>query len=501
MAVSGTAVSLCAEQNTTVEADLNESTKTSLAEGNESSSKLQTEKEILAHVIPIRDQIGAPILDILRRGLKDAIKAKATTVGLDMDTPGGELGVTLDMMKEIVESFERFDGPILTYVNSDAISAGAYIAIATNEIAFAPYGQIGAAEAVSGGGGDIDSGMKRKINSYLKAKIRNFSSKHRYRSRVMAAMMDANETLLVEGKRPVATDGSLIQKDGELLTLTAEEAVREYGDPPQYLLGIGIYKTVEDLLVAKYGKGNFKVIKMDINWAEELGLWLNGIAPIILGLGMLLLFIEFKTPGFGVFGGSGLVLLLIFFGSKYVTGFADYEEVVVFLLGAGLVALEVFLFPGLVVPALLGMVMMLGALLWAMVDIWPVPDFKWSLDLFRKPIQDLGTGLFITLALGILAARLLPKTPLWNHLTLGATVGGANPIVTGGASSTDAPQELPPTGSEGVAITQLFPSGKVEIEGRRYEAQARSSTIRKGENIRVVGHRDFNLLVTRKEKT
>jgi len=174
--------------------------------------------------------------------------------------------------------------------------------------------------------------------------------------------------------------------------------------------------------------------------------------------------------------------------------------VVVFLLGAGLVALEVFLFPGLVVPALLGMVMMLGALLWAMVDIWPVPDFKWSLDLFRKPIQDLGIGLFITLTLGILAARLLPKTPLWNHLTLGATVGGANPIVTGGASSTDAPQELPPTGSEGVAITQLFPSGKVEIEGRRYEAQARSSTIRKGENIRVVGHRDFNLLVTRKEK-
>ena len=246
MAVSGTAVSLCAEQNTTVEADLNEITKTSLAERNESSSKLQAEKEILAHVIPIRDQIGAPILDILRRGLKDAIKAKATTVVLDMDTPGGELGVTLDMMKEIVESFERFDGPILTYVNSDAISAGAYIAIATNEIAFAPYGQIGAAEAVSGGGGDIDSGMKRKINSYLKAKIRNFSGKHRYRSRVMAAMMDANETLLVEGEQPVAADGSLIQKDGELLTLTAEEAIKEYGDPPQHLLGIGIYKTVEE---------------------------------------------------------------------------------------------------------------------------------------------------------------------------------------------------------------------------------------------------------------
>jgi membrane-bound serine protease (ClpP class) len=459
------------------------------------------EGKALAYVIPVRDQIGAPILDILRRGLKDAIRAKATTVVLDMDTPGGELGVTLEIMQEIVESFERFEGPILTYVNSDAISAGAYIAIATNEIAFAPYGQIGAAEAVSGGGGDIDAGMKRKINSYLKAKIRNFSGEHRYRSRVMVAMMDANETLLVEGEQPVAADGSLIQKEGELLSLTAEEAIKEYGDPPQHLLGIGIYKTVDELLAAKYGEDNFEVVSMEINWAEELGLWLSGVGPLILGLGMLLLFIEFKTPGFGVFGASGLVLLLIFFGSKYVAGFAGHEEVIVFLLGASLVALEVFLFPGLVVPALLGMVMMLGSLLWAMVDVWPVPDFEWSLDLFHKPIQDLGIGLLITVVLGFVAARLLPHTPLWGHLVLGATVGGSDPVVTGGATSVDTPVELPGVGTEGETVTQLFPTGEVEIDGRRYEAQARSGTIRKGEAIRVAGHRNFNLVVTRKENT
>lgn len=51
---------------------------------------------------------------------------------------------------------------ILTFVNKEAISAGAYIAIATQEIAFAPYSQIGAAEAVSGGGREIDPSMKRK---------------------------------------------------------------------------------------------------------------------------------------------------------------------------------------------------------------------------------------------------------------------------------------------------------------------------------------------------
>ena len=492
---AGTMGIVWSEENSSLDLDFNETARETLHDFNDTPKETKDTKRSLAYVIPIKDQIGAPVLDILRRGIKDAIKAKATTVVLDMDTPGGELGVTLEMMQEIVEAFERFDGPVVTYVNSDAISAGAYIAIATNEIAFAPYGQIGAAEAVSGGGGNIDSGMKRKINSYLKAKIRNFSGQSRYRSRVMAAMMDANETLVVEGIRPTAADGSLIQKDGELLTLTAEEAVKAYGDPPEPLLGIGIYKTVEELLEGKHGKGNFDVVKMEINWAEELGLWLSGIAPILLGLGMLCLFIEFKTPGFGVFGGVGLALLLVFFGSKYVTGFAGHEEVIVFLLGLGLVALEIFLFPGLMVPALLGILLMLGSLLWAMVDIWPVPDFEWSPALFREPIQDLGLGLLISLGLGIVAMKFLPKTPLWNQLTLQAEVGEADPIVTGGASSTDAPQALPEKGSTGMAITQLYPSGKVEIEGRRYEAQSRSGTIRKGEEIKVVGHRDFNLLV------
>ena len=159
---------------------------------NNSSDYYNSDKQII-YQIPIRDQIGPPILDILRRGLKNAMNINADVVILDMNTPGGELGVTIEIMQEIIDAFDRFEGPIITYVNKEAISAGAYIAIATNEIAFAPFAQIGAAEAVSGGGANIDSSMKRKINSYLKAKIRSYTKDYRYRARVMAAMMDANE--------------------------------------------------------------------------------------------------------------------------------------------------------------------------------------------------------------------------------------------------------------------------------------------------------------------
>jgi len=235
-----------------------------------------------AFVIPVRDQIGPPILDILRRGMKEAIERQVDLIILDMDTPGGELGVTLEIMQEILDSLNDWGGKVLTYVNKEAISAGAYIAIATQEIAFAPFSQIGAAEAVSGGGGEIDPSMKRKINSYLKAKIRNFAGSYKYRSQIMGAMMDANVSLIIEGKPLLAADGSLIKNPGELLTLTGEEAVKTYGNPPQPLLGIGVYKDIDDLLEQRWGKNQYMLIEMKVNWAEEMGLWLNGIAPLFL---------------------------------------------------------------------------------------------------------------------------------------------------------------------------------------------------------------------------
>ena len=116
------------------------------AQKNDSNESLALDAEVpnpsdlkYAYVIPIKDQIGPPILDILRRGVKEAITTEADLVILDMDTPGGELGVTLEIMQEILDSVESWKGTILTYVNKEAISAGAYIAIATQEIAFAPF--------------------------------------------------------------------------------------------------------------------------------------------------------------------------------------------------------------------------------------------------------------------------------------------------------------------------------------------------------------------------
>src|SRR5262245_48842548 len=85
-------------------------------------------------VIPVRDAIDEPVLYVIRRGLKDAIEKKADVVVLDMDTPGGRLSTTFD----ILEALGKFEGKTITYINKDAISAGAFITAATHDIYFAP---------------------------------------------------------------------------------------------------------------------------------------------------------------------------------------------------------------------------------------------------------------------------------------------------------------------------------------------------------------------------
>ena len=137
-------------------------------------------------VIPIRDQIAKPELYILRRGLKEAIEHHVDTIVLDMETPGGELGITFEMLKAL----EKFPGKTVTYVNGEAMSAGAFIAAATDEIYFAPSAVIGAAAPVLSDGGDIGQTMRGKLVSYLKARMRSISEGKGYRGEVISAMID-----------------------------------------------------------------------------------------------------------------------------------------------------------------------------------------------------------------------------------------------------------------------------------------------------------------------
>ena len=288
-------------------------------------------------IIPIRAQIAKPELYILRRGLKEAIEQKVDTIVLDMETPGGALDVTFEMLKAL----EKFPGKTVTYINREAISAGALISAGTDEIYFAPGGVIGAAAPVLATGGEIDETMRDKIVSYLKARVRSISEGKGYRGEVISAMIDIESELKIGDE--------VIKPKGELLSLTAQEAVKLYGDPPKPLLGAGIADNMDALLDQLHGAGNHSAIRLEVTWSEKLAQYLTALTPLLLAGGLLCLFIEFKTPGFGIFGIAGILLLGVVFFGHYVAGLSGYEPLLFFLLGVTLVAIEVFFFPGMMI--------------------------------------------------------------------------------------------------------------------------------------------------------
>ena len=116
--------------------------------------------EQIAYSVRVEGEISSAQKAIIKRAIRLANAENAKFLILDMHTPGGDLASTL----EIMETLPNFKGKTICYINSDAISAGSFIACACDEIWFSPKGIMGAAAAVTATGGEIDESMKQKIN-------------------------------------------------------------------------------------------------------------------------------------------------------------------------------------------------------------------------------------------------------------------------------------------------------------------------------------------------
>jgi len=449
----------------------------SLASAQEAEVAKQPTGKQKVVIIPIRDQIAPPELYILRRGLKTAIEEGADTVILDMETPGGRLDVTFDMLKAI----DKFPGKVITYINTEAISAGALISAGTSEIYFAPTAIIGAAAPVSGAGVDIDETMKQKIVSYLKARVRAMSGDQENRAKAISAMIDADYELKIGEE--------IIKPKGELLTLTAAEAMKEYGDPPTPLLAAGIEPTLDSLMDTLFGKGNYTVTSLEVTWSESIAQYLTTLAPALLAIGLVLIFIEFKTPGFGIFGIGGAIMLGIVFFGHSAAGLSGHEPALFFFIGFALVMVDIFLIPGFFVLAVPGALLMLGSLLWGMSDIWPDQPIEWDSGFLYRPLFNLITGLAGALLIFAFLLRYLPSGGLWGKMVLDSAIGGESTL------SSTARSEPSLIGAQGHAVTALFPSGQIEINGKRYDARLALGDAPPGTAVRVVSVGEFELKV------
>jgi membrane-bound serine protease (ClpP class) len=252
---------------------------------------------------------------------------------------------------------------------------------------------------------------------------------------------------------------------------------------------------LDDLLGKCFGPGGYTSTRLRSTWSEGLAVFLNRLAPAMLGLGIFALFIGFKSQGMGGFIGVGVVLLTIVFLSSYVAGLSGHEPVIIFSVGLLLLVAELLFFHSAGILGVLGFILMLGSLFWAMADLWPGEPLQvaWSADAFVRPVVNLGAGLGIAAVLGVCLLRFLPSGWVWDRLTVKSTVGGAAQTAGGSPGTAGLLGGL--VGRRGIAATALRPGGHVEIDGVQYEAKVMVGAIGAGAAVIVVGHSDFALVV------
>lgn len=439
-----------------------------------------TSKPTKVYILPIREDIMPPLVYVVRRGVKEAMEANADALILDMNTDGGRVDVT----EEIIGIISKFKGATFTYVNDRAFSAGAFISVATQKIYMAPQSVIGAAAPImmSPTGSGVEKTpdtFEAKMTSAVRALVRTQAEKNNHNIEVIEAMIDKTKELTI--------DGEVLNKEGSILTLTDRQAAKEYGTPPKPLLSSGTVETL-DALLEQLGYANAQQVKIEPTGAEKLGTWINAISPILLIIGMIGLYIEFKTPGFGLPGIIGITAFAIYFLGGYVAGLSVAGWMIVFVVGLILVMVELFVVPGTFIAGIAGAVLMLVALVMGMVDTYPGSPALPALPDLEVPLRDLSIAIAISLVLAVILARFLPQTTLFNRL-VSQTASGVTSVAAVEA------QLSSHVGQTGVAIAPLCPGGKARFGEELLDVVTRGEMVAKGRTVRVIGHSGPNVVV------
>lgn len=426
----------------------------------------------VVYIIPIHEEIDRALVYVIRRGLNEAARGGAAAIVFDMDTPGGRLDAT----EHILTLVGGVKVPTYTYVNPNAFSAGAIIAMATDHIYMAPGSRIGAAAPIlispTGGGPEkMPEKVEEKIVSATASMIRSVAERKGHDPKLAEGMVRS------EGEYKIGDE--VIKKDKQLLTLTSKEAEKKVkrGEKEENLLSEGTVDSL-DALLSTIGHANSERRVFQITPAERLARWIEAFSFIFLLGGILGIYIEFKTPGFGLPGILGGILLAIWFWGHHVAGLAGMGEILLFILGVILLVVEIFVLPGFGIIGIAGALCMVAALFMAMVERFPGgPALPPVADLEAAAIN-LIVALLCVVFLGYLLSKFLPKTPLYGYLVLGTEEKADK-----GFESAKSEPDL--VGRRGVLVTDLRPAGVAVIGDRRIDVVSRGEYVAKGSAVVV----------------
>jgi len=493
----------------------------------------------ITYVIPIRNEtseINLGTSRFVRRAVKEAEQLGAQAIIVDINTFGGRVDSATEMKDALTSTYIQ----TIAYVNKRAISAGALIALSCKSIVMAPGSAIGAATPVMigpGGGQPLPTGEKEM--SYVRSEFRTTAELNGYPPLLAEAMVDPDKAVGVrfaaEGPQSFAIDmpapavsekpekvdepkslfpiklpgftqedglgrhlwsaisideltaaDKVVIERGKLLTLTAEEA-QLFGLTPH------MADSLKNLM-NEFGLQDTKLVYAQIKWPERMAGFLTNpiVSGLLLTFGFLGILYELKMPGWGVSGTFGLVCLALFFGANFLAGLANWFEVILFVIGVGLLAAEILVIPGFGVAGISGILCIVASLYLALVK-QPIPQYPWEIKQFNMAMLTLVIAGVMFVVLLVLTWKVIARTPLYP-----AIVQVQEERAEQGYTMPSAEQQHL-LDKEGVALTILRPTGRARLAGRTHTVITEGEFISKGTRVRVDEVKGNRIVVVRAE--
>jgi len=439
------------------------------------------QEQAKAFIIPIKGPIDDSVLYLVRRGVKEAKRIKADAIVLDMDTPGG----AVDTTEEIIKNISGLEIPTYTFVEFNAISAGAIIACATDKIYMKEGSKIGDAMPVipspQGGMQPLADAEREKVESYVDTLVRS-----------IAEATDRDPALLscmVRRDLEYKIGDDVICKEGQLLTLTNNEAARTFGEDQKPLLSEGTASDIESMLAAD-GLAHAKLVNMDLTWSEGLYVQIAKFSPLLIGIGIFCMMASVYNPSLTIPGiGIGVLCFTLFFFGHHIAGLSGNTEAVIFIIGLIFIALEVFVIPGFGFAGITGIALVMGAILAAMVQVYPgavpinnnstLPGLPAMSDL-KAPIYWLSGALVFTAVGAWILTKFVNGSPVFtNRLVLKQAIQGRGEVAT-----VKDINDL--VGQVAKTITPLRPSGTIILNNQPLDVFTQGDFIDEGEEIRIL---------------
>jgi membrane-bound serine protease (ClpP class) len=429
----------------------------------------------LVYILPLEGEVQNIMMTIFRRGLAEAKEEGASLVLLEMDTPGGELTVAEEISRTLLESTV----PTATWIKNEGLSAGMLIAISTQKIFMREMALVGDCQPILMAPGEFKAAPE-KILTVVREYGKRAARKNGYPVDAVLAMIDAEHVYK-------SADGTVHNATGKLLTLGASDAVK-------IKFASAIADSADEVL-SRLDLKNAETRRFEMNWAESLAALIANpaVSSILTLLGLAALFIEYKTPGFGFFGGTGLVLLALVFWGHAIAHLAGYEGAILFVTGMVLLAVEIFIFPGHGVFGTTGVILMVLGLVLTLLKV-PVTDplFMPEVHLLRPLVQTLLTFMG-SIVLIVIVLKYLPESRTMERV--GMSLAFRLEAKEGYTSHDTLHQNLL-LGRKGQTVSFLRPGGIAIFDGKRIDVVTEGDFIPAGQKVQVVRVEGMRVIVT-----